>query len=403
MINIQSFSSFAASFFTQNIQSSLAPQKKKILLIVSLAFACLAALYVLRHRCFKGTVQNRKEEGLGIEVKEEKQNDRRKIVYPDGIIEEGVFIEGQLTGQGTRTYPDREIEDGEFKFGRLNGLGKRTTPQGVTEEGNFISGKLHGQGKKTLSDGGVLEGTFENGQLTGQGTRTYPDGVTEKGEFKLGVLNGGGTRTFPEGKTKFETGNFIYGKLQGQGKRTLSNGNVLEGIFENGLFNDCLFDSKIRDLILEYLGENDERKRKSLRKSILSRRKKLGLGLDKTNFWHRGTLDLSHLDLSNMSLKRLHQKGSIFKNTNLSNSVLEHCELSRCRFLNCNFKKVTFINCNFIGEETSFLMSDMKDAEIKPPCRIEKGNTWGLITDWEEFKLELKSRGALNVDTITLG
>ncbi len=201
MVTIQSFSNFAASFFTQSIQPSLAMQKKKILLIVSLAFACLAALYVLRHRCFKGTVQNRKEEGLGIEVKEEKQNDRRKIVYPDGIIEEGIFIEGQLTGQGTRTYPDGEKEEGEFKFGRLNGPGKRTT-----------------------SDGGILKQT--------------------------------------------EVGDFISGKLHGQGKKTLSNGTVLEGTFENGVFDGCLVDSQIRDLILKYLSENDVEKRASLWSSI---------------------------------------------------------------------------------------------------------------------------------------
>ncbi len=115
------------------------------------------------------------------------------------------------------------------------------------------------------------------------------------------------------------------------------------------------------------------------------------------------TLDLSHLDLSKMSLKGLHQKGAIFKNTNLSNSVLENCELYKCCFLNCNLQDVIFSQCDFRGEETSFLMSDIKGAVFNPPCRLEKKTTCRVISDWEEFKLELKSRGALNVDTITHG
>ncbi len=161
----------------------------------------------------------------------------------------------------------------------------------------------------------------------------------------------------------------------------------------------CVFDQEIRNLIESYVKEEDHEKTEKLKEQINERRLHLGLNTKKMFF---DSLDLSHLNLSKMNLQGLHQKSSIFKETDLSSSVLTNCSFSRCRFLNCNMQKTFFINCDFRGGEVSFFKTDMKDAIIEARCYLEKGSTWNRITNWSDFKDELSRRGAVNVDSVTL-
>lgn len=161
----------------------------------------------------------------------------------------------------------------------------------------------------------------------------------------------------------------------------------------------CVYDDTIRNLIKHYSNTEDSNLKLLLANTIHERRKELGLSIHETYF---RVIDLSFLDLSNMTLKDLQLKCALLKMTNLSNTTLVDCDLGRVRFLECNLKYAFFKKCHFGGEEVSFFKSDMTGAAFSPECYLEKGDTWKGITHWNDFLSELKNRGALNVDTVSL-
>src|SRR6185437_12516037 len=161
----------------------------------------------------------------------------------------------------------------------------------------------------------------------------------------------------------------------------------------------AIFDKEIRELIFSWSEAKDPQLRKELHGKIHERRRQIGLNVRET-FWK--VLDLSYLDLSNMTLTELDQKGAICKKTDFSSSTLIECSFSRGRFLHCGMKKTKFIKCNFIGEKTAFYQTRVENAEFSQGCALEKGSTWQRIADWDAFKLELKARGALDADTVRL-
>jgi hypothetical protein len=65
-------------------------------------------------------------------------------------------------------------------------------------------------------------------------------------------------------------------------------------------------------------------------------------------------------------------------------------------------KKQVLLLVHFQVRKVSFFNSDMYQAvfQSKHYCSLEKGSSWNPCWDWNEFKQELKIRGALNVDTI---
>lgn len=56
-VNFNSLSSNALSFFKENVLSSLTDQQKKILIVASIAFSCLAACYLVRQWCLISKVE----------------------------------------------------------------------------------------------------------------------------------------------------------------------------------------------------------------------------------------------------------------------------------------------------------------------------------------------------------
>ena len=202
-INIPSFS-FAVYFFKESLMPSLSAQQKKIIIIASLALACLTACYMINRSCFRTKIKN----GEG----------RNSYLF-GLIVQEGTFKNGKLNGQGKTIWNipflARLEEEGEFEDDKLNGQGKITTG-GIEQEGEFKNSELNGQGKITDSDGTVTEGEFKNNELNGQGKITKPDGSTEEGEFKNFDLNGQGKKTYPDGKVEeglFEKGVLIQAKI----------------------------------------------------------------------------------------------------------------------------------------------------------------------------------------------
>ncbi len=244
------------SFIKEKILSLISEQNKKIIMIASLAFSCLATCYCI-HRYFRAkplplngdqkVVQNGK---ILLGRFQGNQLINGSITYPNKTKEVGEFQNNQLHGKGTRTFPHGEVEEGSFENGLLEGLGMRSIPRKrQVEIGTFKKGLLEGQGtvltltgKKALEEvlkekfkidsgiSSIIQGEFKNGKLQGMGKITTATAV-KKGNFKNGELNGPGTKSYSE---TVETGEFKDGKLHGLGKVTFQKNIKQEGTFKNG-------------------------------------------------------------------------------------------------------------------------------------------------------------------------
>ena len=114
-----------------------------------------------------------------------------QIIFTNGKIEEGAFINGKLNGQGKRTCSTGEFEEGTFANGILNGQGKRISAKGSILEGFFVNGRLNGQGKISYPSGGIWDGIWKNGDFV-EGTRVWGnDSIVGKFKGDYGFLISG--------------------------------------------------------------------------------------------------------------------------------------------------------------------------------------------------------------------
>jgi hypothetical protein len=153
-----------------------------------------------------------------------------KVIYSNGVICEGQFLNGFLHGPGMITVfknaPQQGISDSELNDSR-NIIS--------IAEGLFENGKLNGRGKVTLFlEKQVWKGLFINDKLNGKGKITFSNGEIWKGIFLNGDLNGPGKIIFPDRTT--HEGEFVNDELTGQGRIINPDGSVENGTFENGVF-----------------------------------------------------------------------------------------------------------------------------------------------------------------------
>ncbi len=128
----------------------------------------------------------------------------------DGEYDEGDFIGWKLVKGKKIIYPNEEIHSGVFSNGKLQGQGTKTMGNGMVYEGEFVNGELI-QGTLTTGNKEIKwEGCFSNGKLVGIGTITFRKGKTLSGEFSNGQIVSG---TIIHKSGKEETGKFIAGKL----------------------------------------------------------------------------------------------------------------------------------------------------------------------------------------------
>jgi len=97
-----------------------------------------------------------------------------KMVYPNGDIYEGEWIDNKMQGEGTYTYKK----------------------SGDIYSGSWVADKKSGQGEYEFgADSSVMVGTWVDGQIT-TGKWILKGAAVYKGEFKLGRPFGAGSFTF---------------------------------------------------------------------------------------------------------------------------------------------------------------------------------------------------------------
>jgi len=140
------------------------------------------------------------------EIKNNKPNGKGKMFRANGNWEEGVFVNGDMHGQGAS----------------YNGYHKRN------DRGQYNYGKRTGKGVMTWSDGDRYEGEWNENGANGKGQYKFANGSWQNGTFLDGKLHGRGTRYDVDNRRK-TTGNFDGDKLNGNVEYLWDNGDSFKG------------------------------------------------------------------------------------------------------------------------------------------------------------------------------
>lgn len=234
--------------------------------------------YVIDGYLYYGTVieSSSQKKGYGIQLfsngrkyegywDKDKYNLYGRVIDEKGVVFEGNFIDGKLTGKGIESFfideDKRYYYKGDFLQDNKHGKGEIETKT-YSYEGQFENNFKSGEGKfisKVKENKFTYEGNFDNDNFNGRGVLTYLNGEYYDGEFKNGEFHGTGKYTYPLTNEVYE-GNFENGKRNGHGKLTrngrliyegnykdnlphgrgsvVRNGLVVEGEYENGVFKD---------------------------------------------------------------------------------------------------------------------------------------------------------------------
>ena len=106
------------------------------------------------------------------------------MYYPDGIIDEGVFIDG-IIRDGIRFYPNGEQYSGIFD--EDGNIPRILSLENGEYEGDVKDGLPDGIGTLNLKNGDVYKGSFNKGKYDGPGTIYYKNGDRFEGEFVNGA------------------------------------------------------------------------------------------------------------------------------------------------------------------------------------------------------------------------
>ncbi len=157
-----------------------------------------------------------------------------KMVYANGDIYEGNFVNRKKEGQGTFTVKYVKVYIGQFADNAPNGKGKATFANGDIYVGNWVDGKQT-KGKITRANGHIYEGDWVGDQETGKGKKVYSNGKIYEGDFVAGYEEGQGTCTYTDGD--YYTGQWKGGSRHGKGKYyDKAKNTIQEGTWEFGNF-----------------------------------------------------------------------------------------------------------------------------------------------------------------------
>lgn len=164
----------------------------------------------------------------------------------DGSVLEGIFINENIYGPGTKYLNGKISYKGEFSNGLMHGKGELYYENGYVKyggdfvdgvphgygvsyyengsrcyEGTLVNGLAHGLGKAYDTLGNYYSGNFANGHLEGSGMKIDTAGVVYHGNFTKSTLNGYGVM-YDKG-IKIE-GDFVENRLNG----------ICTGFYNNG-------------------------------------------------------------------------------------------------------------------------------------------------------------------------
>ena len=155
-----------------------------------------------------------------------------KLIYSNGDIYEGEFLNDKAHGYGIYTYIDGTKYEGNWKNDKKDGKGKEIYPDGAFYDGDYKEGKKIGKGIYKFADGSIYEGEFDDNQINGKGKFIWPDKRQYFGDWKNSKMNGGGIFIWPDGR-KYK-GQYKNNKKEGYGFFEWPDGKKYRGNWNNG-------------------------------------------------------------------------------------------------------------------------------------------------------------------------
>ena len=99
-----------------------------------------------------------------------------KIIYENGDIYSGDFLDGLMHGHGKMSYFNGAVYFGEFEYDLLHGNGEYTYPDKSVYQGKFKEGLQHGLGCLSDENGATLMfGYWLDGEFYGTKKPLYSD------------------------------------------------------------------------------------------------------------------------------------------------------------------------------------------------------------------------------------
>ena len=164
----------------------------------------------------------------------DKANGKGKIVSKDGNIYEGDWLNNNRHGKGKYVFKDGNIYEGDWLNDKANGKGKMLF-KGHLYEGSFLNNNIHGKGKAVYKDGTVYEGDWLNNNRHGKGKVVYQDGEVYEGDWLYDNRHGKGKVVYQDGAV-YE-GDWFNNKRHGKGKFVNIDGAVYDGNWLNDKAN----------------------------------------------------------------------------------------------------------------------------------------------------------------------
>ena len=123
-----------------------------------------------------------------------------KLTLYDGLVIEGSWKKGEITGFVSLKQPNGDQYEGNMVDGKRHGKGTTKYESGDKFEGNFINDKRTGFGLFVGQKGHSYSGNWENGKMSGKFDNIYPS-LAKKYDAYLYIddAHGYGKISYPDG------------------------------------------------------------------------------------------------------------------------------------------------------------------------------------------------------------
>ncbi len=120
-----------------------------------------------------------------------KTGSRGKFSLAGFFEHEGDFVDGQMTGKGSRTWIDGRQYDGDWVDGEMTGRGVWSNSMtNESYDGDFLCNKRHGRGTLRTKSGDIYDGEFRSHKFNGRGAYLKEGKFVIDGQFKDGIVDG---------------------------------------------------------------------------------------------------------------------------------------------------------------------------------------------------------------------
>jgi len=150
------------------------------------------------------------------QYKEGKRHGRGRLVFKDGSLYEGLFVDDKFSIWGFHIHPGGDFYSGEYKDGLPNGTGHFDNGDNVIYDGSWKDGKQNGHGVEVQVGKATYVGQFKNSMKEGYGKFDWIDKTYYHGQFANNDLHGVGRYHWNDGRDYH--GQWRRNKMNGIGK-----------------------------------------------------------------------------------------------------------------------------------------------------------------------------------------